>query len=309
MKNKKIVVTGGAGFIGSNLVRKLYQDNEVIIIDNLSTGKHENMEDFIDDIKFVKGDILDIDLLKKTFNEADYVFHEAAVVSVSKSIKDPAFTNNVNINGTLMVIMAAKEIGVKKIVFASSSAVYGDQKKLPINEETQLNPLSPYATSKIAGEYLCEEINDLGILQTVALRYFNVFGPFQDPKGDYAAVIPKFIDNIINGQPLTIYGDGSQTRDFIYVDDVVNANIFAAEKNITGNYNIASGNSISVNQLAEILLKVSNKQNKILYDKPRPGDILHSQADITKIKKAGFELSYYIDKGLKNTYEWFQEKN
>ena len=306
MKNKKIVITGGAGFIGSNLVRKLYHDNEVIVIDNLSTGKQENMKDFIDEIKFIKGDITDVNLLKKAFKDVDYVFHEAAVVSVSKSLIDPAFTNNVNINGTLKVIIAAKENNVKKIVFASSAAAYGDQNKLPIKEDVQLSPISPYATSKIAGEYLCQVINDASILQAVALRYFNVFGPHQNPKGEYAAVVPKFINNIITGKPLIIFGDGSQTRDFIFIEDVVNANIFAAEKNITGNFNIASGENVSIKQLAEILLKVNNKQNKIQYEKQRSGDILHSLADISKIKKSGFKLKYSLEEGLKKTFEWFR---
>lgn len=309
MKNKKVVVTGGAGFIGSNLVRQLYQDNEVIVIDNLSTGKQENMKDFIDQIKFIKGDITDFNLLKKTFEDVDYVFHKAAVVSVSKSIKDPEFTNNININGTLYVIMAAKENDVKKVVFASSAAVYGDQSKLPIKEDIQLNPLSPYATSKIAGEYLCHIITDTHNLPTVSLRYFNVFGPYQDPKGEYAAVIPKFINNSINGKPLTIFGDGAQTRDFIFIEDVVKANIFAVEKKITGAFNVASGKEVSIKQLAEILLKVKSKQNKIRYDKPRSGDILHSLADISKIGKSGFKPTYSLEEGLKITYEWFQDFN
>lgn len=307
MKNKKVIVTGGAGFIGSNLVRELYQDNEVIVIDNLSTGKQENMIDFIDEIKFVKGDIVDIDLLQKTFVGVDYVFHNAAVVSVSKSLINPAFTNNVNINGTKNVLLSSKKNHVKKVVFASSAAVYGNQPTSPIKEETKLNPLTPYATSKIAGESLCQEMNNTQILDTVSLRYFNVFGPYQNPEGDYAAVVPKFVHSILNGKTLKVFGNGSQTRDFIFIEDVVKANIFAAEKKITGEYNVASGKGTSIKQLAEMLLRFNNKNNKIIYCKSRHGDILHSVADISKIKASGFKSRYSLERGLKKTYEWFQD--
>ncbi|RLA92257.1 MAG: GDP-mannose 4,6-dehydratase, partial [Deltaproteobacteria bacterium] len=241
MEDMHVVVTGGAGFIGSTLARTLTENgNNVTVVDNLSTGHLRNIQDLIDNkrIKFIRGSITDLGLLKKVFKNVDYVFHEAAIVGISQSIKDPITTSNVNINGTLNVLLAARDNRVRKVVFASSCAVYGNPSSFPIKENTAPDPLTPYALSKLVGEYYCHVFNKIYDLPTVSLRYFNVYGPYQNPNGEYAAVIPKFINQMLNGRPLTIYGDGTQTRDFIYIADVVRANIIAAEKKeATGVYN------------------------------------------------------------------------
>ena len=303
-------MTGGAGFIGSNLSRELAKENQVTIIDDLSTGYIENIQDLInkDIIKFVEGSIIDIDVLQKIFNNVDYVFHEAAVVSVPLSIKDPIITNNVNINGTLSVLKAAMDNNVKKVVYASSCAVYGDPSRLPIKEDFSLDPLSPYALSKLACEYYCKIFNEVYNLPTVSLRYFNVYGPYQDPKSEYAAVIPIFINRCIKGESLVIYGDGGQTRDFVFVDDIVQANILAAESKVVGNFNIGGGNHISINDLAKIIMSLSKKDLKIIYQSPRSGEIMHSFADISKAReKLGFKPKFDLREGLEKTMRWFLE--
>jgi UDP-glucose 4-epimerase len=309
MEGKKIVVTGGAGFIGSNITRTLARENDVFVIDDLSTGKIENIKDLIyeEKITFLKNSITDIHFLKKSLKNVDYVFHEAAVANVSKSIKDPVSSNNININGTLNVLMAAKENKVKKVIYASSAAVYGEQLKLPISEKSQLNPLSPYAAGKIAGEYYCNVFKEVYNLPTVSLRYFNVYGPYQDPHGEYASVIPKFITFLSKNKSPVIFGDGLQTRDFIFVDDVVNANILAAENDVTGIFNIASGVKISINNLAREIMKIMKKKFDLIYEKPRQGDIRHSLADATKFKKiVNYKIKWEISAGLKETIKWFQ---
>jgi UDP-glucose 4-epimerase len=310
MKKTSVVVTGGAGFIGSNLAIALSKENHVIVIDDLSTGYLENIRRSIDDggIEFVKGSITDVSLLQKTFNNVDYVFHEAALPSVPRSIKDPLTTNNVNITGTLNVLLAARDNGVKKVVYASSSSVYGDTPTLPKKENMLPNPLSPYAVSKLAGEYFCQIFSGVYGLPTVALRYFNVYGPRQDPASEYAAVIPKFITQVLNQQNIIIYDDGEQTRDFTFVADIVRANILAAESKITGVFNTAGGKRISLNDLAQTIMTLCKKKVKIVFEDVRPGDIKHSLADISKTKK-GFDYipEYDINEGLKETIQWFQK--
>lgn len=312
MINKRILVTGGAGFIGSNLSRHLSNSqNHVIVIDDLSTGHKENIEDLIKEnkIEFVRGSITDLDLLKETCENVDYVFHEAALPSVPRSIKDPLTTNQVNINGTLHVLIAAKDTGVKKVVYASSSSVYGDTPTLPKIESMTPNPLSPYAITKLTGEYYCDVFSKVFQLPTVALRYFNVYGPRQDPASEYAAVIPKFITSVMNGQSPVIYGDGEQTRDFTYIDDVIQANILAAESKATGVFNAAGGRRITINELATTVMRIHKTKLDIVYKESRPGDIKHSLADSSKAKNAfGFILKYDIDKGLKETMEWYQKQ-
>jgi len=310
MNAKKIVVTGGAGFIGSNLVRYLSADNHVIIIDDLSTGNLKNIADLVNNEKteFIKGSITDLELLQKTFKNIDYIFHEAAIPSVPRSIKDPVTTNNVSINGTLNVLLAARDCKVKKVVYASSSSVYGDTPTLPKTEEMTPNPLSPYAVSKLTAEYYCNVFTKIFHLPTVVLRYFNVYGPRQDPVSEYAAVIPKFITNIFNDTPPVIYGDGLQTRDFTFIDDVIKINILAAESNVTGIFNVAGGKQISINELAKTIMTLSNKNLKIEYKEARPGDIKHSLADISKAKeKFGYHPNFNIKNGLKETIQWFQK--
>lgn len=302
----KIVITGGAGFIGSNIAEELTKDNanEVIVVDDLSTGKMENIKDL--DINFVEGSIMDLELLQETFKEVDYVFHQAAIPSVPRSIKDPIATNNANINGTLNVLVAARDCSVKKVIYASSSSVYGDTPELPKREDMTPNPLSPYAVTKLLGEYYGSVFNAIYGLKTVALRYFNVYGPKQDPYSDYAAVIPKFVSRVSEDDPPLIYGDGRQTRDFTFVRDVVTANIEAMRSEATGVFNIASGSRISINELAELVMKLMSKKLAVIFEAPREGDVKHSLAEISKAKaKFGYEPDYSLEKGLEETIRWF----
>ena len=305
MKNKKVVVTGGLGFIGSHLVETLCKENEVIIIDNESTGKLENIKHLeLDNISLDLGDITQIDL-KNTFEGCDYVFHHAALASVPASVADPIHCNLVNVTGTLKVLLAARDAEVQKVIFASSSAVYGDNEELLIHENAPLKPTSPYSVSKIAGEMYCQNFTDIYGLSTISLRYFNVFGPRQDPNSQYAAVIPKFIEALHNDEQPIIYGDGEQTRDFIYVKDVVRANILAAESDVTGVFNVASGKSITINQLMQIIVQVMGKDLNPLYAESRPGDIKHSSADITQAKSFGFSNPSKFNEGLMETIDSF----
>ena len=311
MKGKWVVVTGGAGFIGSNLARTLIRENEVIVIDNLSTGHLENIQDLIDDqsIKFVKGDITDLNLLMHTFKDVDYVFHEAAIPSVPRSIEDPVTSNYANVNGTLNVLVAAKDNGVEKVVYASSSSVYGDTPTLPKRENMEPCPLSPYAASKLAGEYYCQVFTEVYDLSTISLRYFNVYGPRQDPLSEYAAVIPRFVSRVLNEKSPVIYGDGKQTRDFTFIEDVVYANILAAEGEATDVFNIAGGMRISINDLAKSIMKICGKHFDPIYDDPRPGDIKHSLADVSKAnEKLNYEPKFNLTAGLEETVKWFQRQ-
>jgi UDP-glucose 4-epimerase len=312
MKDKKIVITGGAGFIGSNLTRFFTNTkNHVIVIDDLSTGRLENIQDIIDEknFRFVEGSITDLDLLHNIFKNVEYVFHQAALPSVPRSIKDPLTTNQVNINGTLNVLVAARDAGVRKVVYASSSSVYGDTPTLPKKESMAPNPLSPYAVSKITGEYYCQIFTDVFQLPTVALRYFNVYGPRQDPSSEYAAVIPKFIKNVLDNTPPIVYGDGEQTRDFTFINDVIQANLLAAKSKATGVFNTAGGKRISINDLAKTVMLLCNKKMDIIYEDARPGDIKHSLADDSKAKNTfGFIPKYDIKKGLKETIPWYQKQ-
>jgi len=310
MIKKKIVVTGGAGFIGSNLVRVLALGNEVMVIDDLSTGYLKNIKDLIDNqsIQFIKGSITDLDLLQKTFKDIDYVFHEAAIPSVPRSILDPIKSNHVNVNGTLNVLFAAKNNNVKKVVYASSSSVYGDTPALPKCEDMKPCPLAPYAVNKLTGEYYCQVFTSVYNLPTVSLRYFNVYGPCQDPTSEYAAVIPNFITRILTGDSPIIYGDGKQSRDFTFINDVVHANILAAQSNALGVFNIAGGKQISIDNLAKLITTIFKKDLNPIYKEPRPGDIKHSLADISKARTTfGYEPKFDIKDGLKETINWFQK--
>ncbi len=302
----KAIITGGAGFIGSNLAEVLSRDNEVIIVDDISTGNEANIRSF--EIELVKGSVTDLDLLRKIFKGADYVFHQAAIPSVPRSIKDPISTNEANVTGTLNVLIAARDCGVKKVIFASSSSAYGDTPELPKREDMNPNPLSPYAVTKLVGEYYCNVFNEVYDLRTAALRYFNVYGPKQDPYSDYAAVIPKFIKRIQEGKPPIIYGDGNQTRDFTSVDDVVSANILAAESDAKGVYNVATGKRITINELANVIMAIMGRALGPIHEKPREGDVLHSLGDITKAKKDfGYEPGDKLEANLKETVKWFRE--
>ncbi len=306
MKNKKVVVTGGLGFIGSHIVEKLSEDNLVIVIDDQSTGTIDNIKDFnLSKIDTTLGDITAIDL-EEIFDGCDYVFHQAAVTSVPKSVDDPLSANEVNITGTLRVLEAAKNAGVKKVVFASSSAVYGDAESLPLSEDNPINPLSPYAATKAAGELYCNVFTEIYGLPAISLRYFNVFGPRQDPNSQYAAVIPIFIDKILKNERPVIYGDGEQSRDFVSVKHVVAANIKAAESKLTGTFNIGLGKSTTINQLFEMINEIVGKNLRPIHEKERSGDIKHSVADISKAKSFGYCPKADFKEELAETVEWFK---
>jgi UDP-glucose 4-epimerase len=307
----KYVVTGGAGFIGSHIVDFLAQDHEVVIFDNLFSGKMENIAHHTGNkrVRFINGSVTDLDLLSEVFSGADGVFHEAAIASVPRSVKNPIASNEANITGTLNVLVAAKDCGVRKIVFASSSSVYGDTPVLPKREDMEPHPLSPYAVSKLAGEQYLSVFSDLYGIETVALRYFNVFGPRQDPNSEYAAVIPKFITKILARQSPVIYGDGGQTRDFSYVKDVVQANVRAMESNAQGVFNIAYCERIDLNELARVIMEITGVTVPVLYDPPRMGDIRDSLADIDRAKAAfNYEPAYTVKTGLAETIEWFRNR-
>ncbi len=306
MKNKIVAVTGGLGFIGSHLVKRLSENNDVIIVDNQSSGNIENIKDLdFSRIDTDLGDITEVNL-ERIFEGVDYVYHLAAVTSVPQSVNDPLRSNEVNITGTLKVLEAAKRCGVEKLVFSSSSAVYGETEFLPISEKNHINPLSPYAVTKATGELYCRVYSEIYDLSTISLRYFNVFGPKQDPKSQYAAVIPIFIDKLLKNQRPVIYGDGEQTRDFVNVKQVVDANILASESSETGTYNIGLGRSTTINHLFEIIKEIMHKDIKPVYKDERPGEIKHSVADISAAKSIGYLPKNDFTRELTETVEWFK---
>jgi UDP-glucose 4-epimerase len=300
----KAIVTGGAGFIGSHLAEGLTgRGYQVVILDDLSTGKMDNIKGLLDknSVTFVQGSIAELPLLRKLFDKADCVFHQAAISSVQKSIEDPLTTSEANATGTLNVLLAARDSSVKKVICASSAAVYGDI-STPLQKEDMLpNPQSPYAATKLAGEYYCQAFQAVYGIPAVSLRYFNVYGPKQDPNSDYAAVIPRFTKRVSEGKSLIIFGNGKQTRDFVFVSDVVQANILAAESDATGIFNIARGQRASINELASLVISVMNKDVGIIHKEPRPGDIKHSLADISKARSFGYEPQYGLEQGLRKT--------
>ncbi len=308
MNGKKILITGGAGFIGSHLCEALHEKNEIVIVDDLSSGTRDNIAPFVgDSVTLVETSITDKEALSPVFAGADYVFHEAAIASVPQSIADPAATNAVNVTGTLNVLQLALDNEVSKVVFASSSAIYGDTSRLPIDEGRILRPLSPYAASKIMGEYYLTLFYELYGLPTASLRYFNVYGPRQDPASDYAAVIPKFIQCALSGTAPTIYGDGGQTRDFIYVKDVVAANICAAKSKATGAFNIAGGHKTSVNEIAVLIASRAGARERPVHRPERTGDIKHSYADTRRARDIlGFEPKTSLADGLGETIAWYR---
>ncbi len=309
---KKAVVTGGAGFIGSHIVENLLEKNyRVSVLDNLSTGRTSNIENWAKDgeIEFIQGSITNPRILKKAFAGADYVFHEAAIPSVPKSVKRPRPSHDANATGTLNVLIAARDAGVKKVVYASSSSVYGDTPTLPKVETMAPNPLSPYAVSKLAAEYYCTVFTGVYGLPTACLRYFNVYGPRQDPNSPYAAVIPIFLRLLEKGESPVIYGDGEQTRDFTFVKDVAEANVRAAESSATGVFNLGNHQRTTLNELTGKLIEITGHTDiKPVYKDPRPGDIKHSLADISRAKAFGYDPQYGIDEGLKETCAYFLSK-
>lgn len=293
------MVTGGAGFIGSNIVEDLCRKEEVILLDDLSTANRFS-SGFVEklDVRFIRGSINDFELLKKILPGVDHVFHEAAIPSVPRSIKDPVRTNHANVGGTLTLLKACVDSGVKKVIYASSSSVYGDTPTLPKVETMGTNPKSPYAVSKLIGEHYMRVFSEIYGLKTVSLRYFNVYGPRQDPLSEYAAVMPKFTSAALKGKPLEIYGDGTQTRDFTFVGDVVDANKKALDKG-QGVYNIAGGRQITIQELAELIIELTDSKSKITHSQPRKGDVKHSLADVSKAgRELGWKPRYPLREGL-----------
>jgi len=304
----RFIVTGGAGFIGSNLVEGLVELGDVTIIDDLSSGNLDNLEHLLkrDDVSLERLSVTDLEEMKPHFEDIDCVFHLAAISNISSSVADPLRTNEVNVKGTLNVLLAARDSGARKVVFTSSASVYGDTEEVPTTESALPNPLSPYAVTKLAGEHYCDVFSDLYGLETTSLRPFNVYGPRQDPNSQYAAVIPLFIRSLLEGEAPTIDGDGEQTRDFVYVKDVVRAFIQALDHRAKGAYNIAGGKGISINELFRQVSSIIGVDVEPLHGEPRPGDVRHSTADITRAKRyLGYEPEYDLRRGLEETIEWF----
>lgn len=313
-EDKGIVITGAAGFIGSNLSDKLLElGANVIGIDNLYNGRKTNIEDAMKSPKFqfIKGDIRDMTFIMDILKDVDIVYHEAAFTSVPQSLLMPQTCNDVNINGTLNILNAARKNEVNKVIFATSSSIYGDLPGLPKKEDDRRMPISPYGVTKLAGESYMQAYHEVFGLNTTCLRYFNVFGPRQ-LDSPYSGVIAIWLGRIINDQDLLIFGDGTHSRDFTYIKDVVDANLLAAQKNLPGQIiNIGAGSPISLTDLANLMLSVAKKTNlEIKYTDARKGDILHSYADITKAREElGFNPKFDQEKGIKDYFEWFSKKH
>ncbi len=307
-----VLVTGGAGFIGSHLAEGMVKRRiRTRVLDNFSTGNRENLAG-IEGIEIIEGDVGAMDVLQEAMDGIDIVFHLAALPSVSKSVLDPVHSNTVNLDGTVKVLLAAKDAGVQKVVYAGSSSAYGDSESLPKLETMRESPISPYAVNKMAGEKYCSVFSSVYGLETVVLRYFNVFGPRQDPSSHYSGVISNFIQKLLKGQRPVVYGDGEQTRDFVFVGNVVMANIFASVSRVGGGeiFNIAMGERVSINELLEIIRElVGGEGIKPIYREPRKGDPKHLLADIGKAQKAfGYWPVVGLREGLKITVDWYKQR-
>ncbi len=304
----KILVTGGAGFIGSHIV-ELYQDRaeEIRVLDNLRTGHRRNLDGLRH--TFIEGSITDRELVRKAVEGVDFIFHLAALVSVPESMAKPGECVDINVHGLLNVLEEASAADVRKLVFASSAAVYGDNPVVPKTESMLPEPKSPYAITKLDGEYYLAMFQSEGRLETAAIRFFNVFGPRQDPKGAYAAAVPIFIEKALRGEDLTIFGDGGQTRDFIHVEDIAGALSFAAETpGVSGVFNAGYGGAITINELAEELIKAADSKSKIVHAAERPGDVKHSRASADKLRAAGWNPQHSLEDGLARTLGFFKAR-
>jgi len=311
MQSKKFLVTGGAGFIGSNLADALIaQGGTVRIIDNFVTGYRENLDEISGDFDFIEGDLNDETKLRQALEGVEVVFHEAALPSVPRSIANPKETHEACVNATFKLLVAAKEARVRRLIYAASSSAYGDQPTLPKIETMLPEPLSPYAAAKLMCEYYCQVFTRVYGLETISLRYFNVFGPRQDPSSEYSGVISRFIDALMTDKTPIIYGDGEQTRDFTYIANVVNANIRAAQttRGIGEVMNAANGDRVTLNELLEVLKKITGKENvQAEHREARAGDVKHSQADNARARQClDYEKLIGLEEGLRRTIEWWQ---
>ncbi|HZR99732.1 MAG TPA: SDR family oxidoreductase [Chloroflexota bacterium] len=312
MASRRCLVTGGCGFIGSHLVAALLERGDrVRVFDNLSTGRRENLGALAGDVELVEGDLRDPDAVRRAVEGMDYVLHQAALASVPRSVAAPIATHEVDATGTLQVLVAARDAGVRRVLYAGSSSAYGDSPTLPKQEEMQARPLSPYAVAKLAGEHYCAAFTRSYGLETVTLRYFNIFGPRQDPASQYAAVVPRFLTAMMAGQPPTIYGDGTQSRDFTYVDNAVQANLLALEAPAASgeSINVACGQRYSLLDLVAALNEILSTAIVPRHEPRRPGDVLHSLASIEKAERLlGYRPVVAFHEGLRRTAAWYQTR-
>ena len=307
----RFVVTGGAGFIGSNTVDELIRrGHSVVVLDDLSSGKEENLAEVRNKISFIKGNITDLEVVRKAMPEADYVLHLAARTSVPRSVKDPLETNRINVDGTLNVLVAARDAKVKRVVFAASSSAYGETPTLPKAENMRPEPISPYGVTKYVGELYAQTFGRVYDLENVSLRYFNVFGPRQDPNSPYSGVLSRFCTAFLEETQPIVYGDGEQSRDFTYIENVIQANLLACEApNASGKViNVGTGTRFTLNQTLALLRKISGKPLEAKYEPPREGDIRDSQADVSVAREVlGYEPTVAFEEGLQRTFGWYQE--
>lgn len=309
------LITGVAGFIGSSLAHAcLAQGDQVRGIDNFSTGKRENIADILKQIDFHEADLLNADAMHSACRGVDYIFHEAAVPSVPKSVLDPLASNRANVDGTVYLLVAARDAKVKRVVYAASSSAYGDTPTLPKHEGMTPNPISPYAVAKLASEYYMKSFCRCYGLETVCLRYFNIFGPRQDPTSPYSGVLAKFITQMLNGESPTIFGDGVQSRDFTYIDNVVSANMLAAKApatEVAGQvFNVATGRRFDLNQTFQLLKKIIGFNGDVKYAAERAGDVKHSLADLSRTEKyLGYKPFVSFEEGLRRTVDWYRREN
>jgi nucleoside-diphosphate-sugar epimerase len=309
------LVTGVAGFIGSSIARALLaQGDQVRGVDNFSSGKQENIAEILGRVDFHEADLLDMDAMRRACAGVDCVFHEAAIPSVPKSVKDPLGSNQANVDGTVNVLIAARDAKAKRVVYAASSSAYGDTPTLPKHEDMKPSPISPYAVAKLASEYYMVSFCRCYGLETVCLRYFNIFGPRQDPTSPYSGVLAKFITQMLSGEQPTIFGDGSQSRDFTYIDNAVHANLLAAKapaaKVAGGVFNVATGTRADLNETFQILKKLTGYSGDVKYGPEREGDVKHSLADISSAEKhLGYKPEVDFEEGLRRTVEWYRGEN
>jgi nucleoside-diphosphate-sugar epimerase len=308
----KTLVTGGGGFIGSHLASHLAElGHDIRILDNFASGQRSNMLALPDDVELIEGDIQSYERAHNAVTGCEIVFHQAALPSVPRSVQDPLTSNATNITGTLNVLLAARDAGVRRVIFASSSSIYGSSPEMPKREDVLPLPISPYAAAKMACEGYCRSFAEVYGLETVALRYFNVFGPRQDPRSEYAAAVPKFINELMAGERPTVFGDGEQSRDFAYVQNIIDANVLAMDaQGVAGQvFNVACGQAVTLNQLLDELRDLLDTDTEAEYVAPRPGDVRHSLADISRAQAdLGYEPSVHLREGLLKTIEHFREE-